>query len=75
MKMKLIYWGTWGNKHTFIHTDCSVSHSDFVQKLGYDKDSILIGCNAYVHSDDRVCEFCDTKFTGEFPKFKLNKVI
>ena len=66
--MKLLYVGTWLHRDVYIHKNCKISHSDYVQSLGRDKDTLLVGCSAYVDSFKRKCLFCGDEFKGEFPK-------
>ena len=73
--MKLIYWGTWLERVVYIHTNCTVSHADFVESRGHSRDTMLIGCNAYVDSIKKVCVFCGEEFTGTFPHELTDKTL
>ena len=74
MNMKLLYVGTWLYRDVYIHKNCKVSHSDYVQSLGMDKDTILSGCDAYVDSVKRKCVFCGEEFKGEFPSVETKTI-
>ena len=65
--MKLKYLGIWIDRVVYIHEDCTMSHADFVESLGHKRETVLIGCNAYVDSFKRTCAFCKQKFIGQFP--------
>ena len=74
MNMKLLYVGTWLYRDVYIHKNCKVSHSAYVQSLGMDKDTILSGCDAYVDSVKRKCVFCGEEFKGECPSVETKTI-